>query len=449
MSNRDYGMHVVDQNTIVFGVLIILGITGVILCKYFKLSPEIAIFLPVVIVSAYFIYLISNKIFLNDQAGDNIYYLGFLLTLTGLAVSLYQFYYQSLSAEIIVANFGLSLSGTITGITLRIIYLNFKPDHSQIEEKARRELLDSSQDLSKELSLAADEFKHFRLKIQDDIEVYQTGLQSKIDLFTNSIINKSNEILDKCLNDINDKSSHIQNKMADLCNKFQESMNVTLNKSNEFNIALAKINDNCEKIEIPKNLAKSRIDKIFSGFHDAANNFKVTIDESNDNIKINNAILNEARKLSEQINENFKQLENSTDTIVTLNNNLKNLQNTIFNFNYTLTEQENNSINSIQESVKKAVENFSNQIEKFSEAIKSAEFKFSEASNQNMNNASDFSSHIQTSISKIKIITEKETEILNKAINNLENELKRSHLATEQVVNNFANMTNTIVSKLN
>ena len=53
----------------------------------------------------------------DDQSGDNLYYMGFLFTLTSLAVSLYQFSAAG-SAEQIVQNFGIAIASTIAGITL-------------------------------------------------------------------------------------------------------------------------------------------------------------------------------------------------------------------------------------------------------------------------------------------------------------------------------------------
>src|SRR4051812_33663732 len=51
----------------------------------------------------------------DDQAGDNLYYLGFLFTLTSLGVSLWQFS-ASDRGESIVTNFGIAIASTILGV---------------------------------------------------------------------------------------------------------------------------------------------------------------------------------------------------------------------------------------------------------------------------------------------------------------------------------------------
>ena len=51
----------------------------------------------------------------DDQSGDNLYYMGFLFTLTSLGVSLYQFT-ASRAAEEIVQNFGIAIGSTSMGV---------------------------------------------------------------------------------------------------------------------------------------------------------------------------------------------------------------------------------------------------------------------------------------------------------------------------------------------
>jgi methyl-accepting chemotaxis protein len=82
----------------------------------------------------------------EDQLGDNCYYLGFLFTLASLAYALYQFGLAGSSegsVEQIVANFGLALGSTITGILLRVLINQARRDVLETEQDARMALADA------------------------------------------------------------------------------------------------------------------------------------------------------------------------------------------------------------------------------------------------------------------------------------------------------------------
>lgn len=72
----------------------------------------------------------------EDQLGDNCYYLGFLFTLASLAYALYQFGGTG-DVDQIVANFGLALGSTITGILLRVLINQARRDVLETEQDAR------------------------------------------------------------------------------------------------------------------------------------------------------------------------------------------------------------------------------------------------------------------------------------------------------------------------
>lgn len=78
----------------------------------------------------------------EDQLGDNCYYLGFLFTLASLAYALYQFGSTG-DVDQIVANFGLALGSTITGILLRVLINQARRDVLETEQDARMALAEA------------------------------------------------------------------------------------------------------------------------------------------------------------------------------------------------------------------------------------------------------------------------------------------------------------------
>ena len=95
--------------------------------------------------------------------------MGFLFTLTSLAVSLYQFSAAG-SAEQIVQNFGIAIASTIAGITLRILFNQMRRDPVEVEATARLELAEASRRVKRELESAILEFGYFRRATQQSMD---------------------------------------------------------------------------------------------------------------------------------------------------------------------------------------------------------------------------------------------------------------------------------------
>jgi len=118
---------------------------------------------PLVLMAIYFLTSITLAGFRlhNEQAGDNLYYMGFLFTLSSLGVSLYLFAGET-SIETIVRNFGIAVTSTIAGVTLRILFNQMRRDPIDIERSARYELAEMTRRVRTELDTSAREFSNYR-----------------------------------------------------------------------------------------------------------------------------------------------------------------------------------------------------------------------------------------------------------------------------------------------
>jgi hypothetical protein len=108
----------------------------------------------------------------DDQAGDNLYYLGFLYTLTSLGVSLWQFSVDD-GADAIVTNFGVAIASTILGVALRVVFNQMRQDPLEVERTARLELADAARRVKQELDATTFEFASFRRATQ---QIFEEGL---------------------------------------------------------------------------------------------------------------------------------------------------------------------------------------------------------------------------------------------------------------------------------
>lgn len=118
---------------------------------------------PLVLMAIYFVASLAFAGFRlqNEQAGDNLYYMGFLFTLSSLGVSLYLFAGET-SIDTIVRNFGIAVTSTIAGITLRILFNQMRRDPMDIERSVRHELSEMTRKVRAELDSSAREFSNYR-----------------------------------------------------------------------------------------------------------------------------------------------------------------------------------------------------------------------------------------------------------------------------------------------
>ena len=79
-------------NGLVFFGVVVFGSGYIIFSKLHDFGALAATAVPVLVMIGYAVLLGARLFRLrDDQSGDNLYYMGFLFTLTSLAVSLYQF----------------------------------------------------------------------------------------------------------------------------------------------------------------------------------------------------------------------------------------------------------------------------------------------------------------------------------------------------------------------
>jgi hypothetical protein len=156
-------------NGLLFFAVVALGSGYIIFSKQHDFGPVAVTMVPVLIMVGY-AALLGARLFRlrDDQSGDNLYYMGFLFTLTSLAVSLYQFSAAG-SAEQIVQNFGIAIASTIAGITLRIMFNQMRRDPIETEAASRMELAEASRRVRRELESSILEFGYFRRVTQQSI----------------------------------------------------------------------------------------------------------------------------------------------------------------------------------------------------------------------------------------------------------------------------------------
>ncbi|MFT4013649.1 MAG: hypothetical protein QM682_09645 [Paracoccus sp. (in: a-proteobacteria)] len=144
------------------------GVAGGLILKFQEINPLWSASYAALVLCIYAgLTYFTTQLRLDPEAiGDNCYYLGFLFTLTSLAVTLY-FVVQAgdqdraqLIPEVI-SGFGVALSSTIMGVFLRVLMMQFRADLVARERETRLELDMAARDLRDEMARSLRQIKAF------------------------------------------------------------------------------------------------------------------------------------------------------------------------------------------------------------------------------------------------------------------------------------------------
>ncbi|WP_440678089.1 hypothetical protein [Candidatus Pelagibacter sp. HIMB1611] len=236
-----------------------------------------------------------NKFVRDEQLGDSFYYLGFLYTLTALAVSLF-----GIDEDVndLLKNFGIAITTTLVGLIGRIVLSQFRENLDEIKEKAEAQISESARKLN-------------------------TQLIASIDILKNQSVNISKNT-DKALQD---SSSSLRKYMEENSKILQDSTQKSKEVIDEFNIKASDITKKISKINIPTDKFvefQDATDSIVRTLNDLEAGLKKSSAESeihkvSENFKSLNASISNQSKL---LNEEFA---NSKETLEALSKNLVNV----------------------------------------------------------------------------------------------------------------------------
>ncbi|MGE0677199.1 hypothetical protein [Pseudolabrys sp.] len=269
----------------VFFTIVLAGCGYIIFSKLHDIPALYVTLTPVAIMIAYAALLGFARLFRlrDDQSGDNLYYMGFLFTLTSLGVSLYQ--YSSLgSAEQIVQNFGIAIASTIAGIALRIFFNQMRRDPVEVEHFARLELAEASRKVKRELESTVLEFAYFRRATQqsitDSLEEMKSILGEARTSFTGQLkdfVENSSEPLEqasrKSGDTIDGLSTRITKTLNDISSRLADQSRLIADSSNATVQALDAVVTKLKAMQTPEQVIEIKLNPAIQGLSRAVNNF--------------------------------------------------------------------------------------------------------------------------------------------------------------------------------
>jgi hypothetical protein len=282
---------------LLFFAVVIFGSGYIIFSKLNDFGAFAVTSVPVLIMIGYAVLLGARLFRLrDDQSGDNLYYMGFLFTLTSLAVSLYQFSAAG-SAEQIVQNFGIAIASTIAGITLRILFNQMRRDPVEVEATARLELAEASRRVKRELESAIMEFGYFRRMTQQSItdaldEAQESigqahkefsGELKKLATATSSPFEEASKRSEKTLDGLNARTIQVLDVSRQLVREGEHLAKSTTSIVKSVDALFARL----ESYQVPEKIIETKLAPMIQSLIQAVNSLNSSAETQAKNVGIN------------------------------------------------------------------------------------------------------------------------------------------------------------------
>ena len=353
------------RHSVLFFVFVIAGSVLLYLAKASNLPPLMIVACSFGMMAAYAIFILAipaTKLRL-DVAADNMYYLGFLYTLSSLAVAI-----TVDEPEKVLANFGVAITCTIIGIAFRVALNQLRVDPYDVEAASRLELSQATKRVSRELDQSIKELIKFRtMSMQVMAEGYE-DVQKNVD--------GAGKNMFASLKETSDKNSEILMEMAKQSNTAQENLSETIaslkdsnkeivlaNKSmlNQISKTSAALEDLAEKYSKTNAIEDRVVDEIKTGMNGLQKEILDENQRSSNEVKsgmndLHSKILDETQRNSNEVKSGMSELhkkilgenlKNSNDA----KNEMNELQSKIINVNNKNLNELKTSMSELQSKV--------------------------------------------------------------------------------------------------
>jgi hypothetical protein len=268
----------------------VIGTLAIVALKTLHVRQLYVTAVPVILMAGYMAYLwfAPRERLRDDRAGDSLYYLGFLYTMTSLAYSLYEFGDPSgKDTGAIIVNFGVALSTTIVGMAGRVLFHQMRENPLEIEREARVEIAAAVSRLRSELLGAIEDFGILR----------RAAIQNTADTLQ--------EVTKKTYDKLSEGATRHKKFAADLLQMVQETadtlkQHTTLtNRAAKRTVdALDKLTDRLAKTELPADVLKSKFTELAASFSELASHELARAEAQKKSLETLADAINPIRRLS-------------------------------------------------------------------------------------------------------------------------------------------------------
>jgi methyl-accepting chemotaxis protein len=316
---------VTSRHAVLFFIFAIGGSVLLYFTKSFSLPGEIivACSFGVMLTYAFFILIVPATRLRLDVAADNMYYLGFLYTLSSLAVAIYLE-----EPSKVLANFGVAITCTIIGIAFRVALNQLRVDPYDVEAASRVELSSATRRVSKELDQSIKELTKFRtMSMQVMAEGYEE-VQKNVDgagkdMFASlkETSDKNSEILMGMAEQSNTALKGFSDAIQSFKNSNDEIVSANMQMLNQISKTSEALEDLAEKYSNTNSIENKVIEEVKTGMNELRSKIsdessKSTMEVRNGMKELQTEVLHENRKSSKVLDEVLEKHSAQTEKVL-------------------------------------------------------------------------------------------------------------------------------------
>ena len=290
----------------------IIGIASIFFVRTFSSGDLIfQMVVPglVVILYSILIFQKGKNVLSQDQLGDSVYYLGFILTLWALILALYDLSSDP-KAEDIISKFAIALVTTVVGIFVRVFMSQFAPAQEDINEMSEKMLSDTALNLKTQLDVTITTF---------------TGLINELSRKTSETLEKNSLELSTFLKENSEEFSKSSKKIINNLNSASDSL---IEKSSSLDNTLESLNNTTESFNENLNILNSALTqnnpaREISNLQDVFDNMTKSMEA------YKNIVSTDIKEITSNKKEIFKSLEESREALQKMYNNMSSMSDLI------------------------------------------------------------------------------------------------------------------------
>ncbi len=209
-----------------FVAAFVSGIFFILLGSVFGML-YLSVIMTIAVMVGYFLTgrrLVDRELLTNEQFADSNYYLGFLFTLISLASSLYLLSSDLLAGGLLtrlIGQFGISISTTIVGLSMRIYLLSFSPNISSNIESFNLMIMEKLQLLNDHIGHSIDQTKTFSRVIDEKLEIFTDQTLKSVERYNQRLVESLeqtsiNNIFTKIYDDMDKIHQQEENRVSEI-----------------------------------------------------------------------------------------------------------------------------------------------------------------------------------------------------------------------------------------
>ena len=229
-----------SQIKIVFFIVYAIGCLVTVFSSFFSQNYiPMAILCVLMVVYFFVVYQLNiknNLLLRNEQLGDSFYYLGFLFTITALAVSLISMNAdEEIKINSLLKNFGIAIVTTLFGLVGRILFSQFRENLDDMNERAEMEVAQSVRNLKTQLDMSISLLKQQSQTIANNTDQTLKDSSASLRRFmeeNNKILQETTEKSKAVIEEFNKRASSISDKLSEVnipTDKFKDFENSVSN----------------------------------------------------------------------------------------------------------------------------------------------------------------------------------------------------------------------------